>query len=171
MYLGGEFGDDPGAVNAYAASSFFAVDRFASFKKCWQKYYERGGVILTDRYTTSNAVHQGAKLAQGSRETFFGWLYDFEFRLMGLPKPDLVLYLDISAKGAFQRLSRRQAETGTGGDIHEKAEFLKKSAACAKDAARYYGWRTIACVSAGRERTEGEIEQEIYDCLIELWRE
>jgi len=171
MYLGGEFGDDPDSVNAYAASSFFAVDRFASFKKLWQRYYERGGVILTDRYTTSNAIHQGAKLTPESREEFFRWLYEYEFRLMGLPKPDMVLYMDIEAKEAETRLLRRQSETSTVGDIHEKAEFLEKSANCAEHAARYYDWRKISCFSGGRERTEDEIEQEIYEILTGLWGE
>jgi len=169
MYLGGEFGDDPDSVNAYAASSFFAVDRFASFKKLWQEYYERGGVVMTDRYTTSNAIHQGAKLDPGSREQFFEWLYDYEFRLLGLPAPDLVLYMDIDAREASRRLSQRQSETRTDGDIHENAGFLQKSAESAEHAANYYGWRKVACFSDGRERTEDEIEREIYDLLTGLW--
>ena len=169
MYLGGEFGDNPDDVNAYAASSFFAVDRFASYKKVWQEYYERGGVILTDRYTTSNAIHQGAKLSQQLREDFFRWLYDYEFRLMGLPTPDMVLYMDIDATAAMTRLSRRQSETSTVGDIHEKADFLGKSAQCAKHAAQYYNWQKISCFDGERERAEDEIEKEIYDVLIGMW--
>jgi dTMP kinase len=91
MYLGGQFGSKPGDVNAYAASAFYAVDRFASFKTGWQTEYQRGDWIIADRYTTSNAVHQASKLEGGERDGYFEWLYDFEFNKMGLPKPDLVI--------------------------------------------------------------------------------
>ena len=168
MYLGGQFGADPNAVNAYAASSFYAVDRFASFQRVWREYYESGGLILTDRYTTSNAVHQGAKIPPDARKAFFTWLYDYEFSLMGLPKPDLVIYMDIEAKDSVRRLERRQSETGVGADIHEKVEFLEKSAACAKEAASFYGWRQIRCFDGERERSEDEIEHEIYNLVNKL---
>ena len=95
MYLGGEFGSRPGDVNPYAASAFYAVDRYASLKKVWGEYYSQGGLILTDRYTTSNAVHQGAKCAPQERPAFLGWLDDFEHDKLGLPRADLVLYLDM----------------------------------------------------------------------------
>ena len=95
MYLGGEFGSHPGDVNPYAASSFYAVDRYASFKKVWGTFYQSGGLVLTDRYTTSNAVHQAVKCAPEEREAFLRWLDDFEHHKMGLPRPDLVLYLDM----------------------------------------------------------------------------
>ena len=88
MYLGGEFGKHPEDVNAYAASSFYAVDRYASWKKVWQRWYERGGLVLTDRYTTSNAVHQGSKLPDEEKGPFFRWLADFEYRRLGLPEPE-----------------------------------------------------------------------------------
>ncbi|MFR6377022.1 MAG: dTMP kinase [Oscillospiraceae bacterium] len=95
MYLNGEFGENPNDVNAYAASTFYAVDRFASYQRVWKNDYASGGLILSDRYTTSNAVHQGGKLEGKAREEFFSWLYDLEFNRMGLPKPDLVLWLDM----------------------------------------------------------------------------
>ena len=166
MYLGGEFGEDPDAVNAYAASSFFAVDRFASFAQDWRGYYESGGFVLTDRYTTSNAIHQGAKLPPERRERFFEWLYEYEFELMGLPAPDLVIYLDINSASAAKRLKRRQTETGISGDIHEKdLSFLDLCAQSGRQAAGFYGWRKIACFSEGNERTESEIHQEIYNLV------
>ena len=169
MYLGGEFGDDPDAVNAYAASSFYAVDRFASFVQDWRAYYENGGLVLTDRYTTSNALHQGAKLPAEERERFFIWLYEYEFDRIGLPTPDTVIYLDIEAEQAAQRLLRRQAETGTGGDIHEKdMEYLKQSAQSGKQAAALYGWNKISCFSGGSERAENELHQEIFEIVRTL---
>ena len=85
MYLGGEFGARPSDVNAYTASTFYAVDRFAAFRKVWGEYYRNGGLMLSDRYTTSNAVHQASKEPEQDREKFFAWLYDLEYRHMGLP--------------------------------------------------------------------------------------
>ena len=95
MYLGGEFGSHPGDVNAYAASTFYAVDRYASYKKVWGKWYESGGLVVSDRYTTSNAVHQCSKEPEEKRQDFLKWLYELEYDHMGLPRPDLVLYLDV----------------------------------------------------------------------------
>jgi len=167
MYLGGEFGDDPDEVNAFAASSFYAVDRIASYIQDWRSYYESGGLVLTDRYTTSNALHQGAKLPAGQRENFFKWLFDYEFTLMGLPAPDLVVFLDIEAKHATQRLSQRQNETGILGDIHENdMTHLEKCALSGKHAAKLYGWRRIKCTENNRERSEEEIHREIYDIVM-----
>ena len=92
MYLSGQFGEDPNDVNAFASSIFYAVDRYASFMTDWKDYYEAGGLMLLDRYTTSNAVHQGAKLGEGEQPAFFDWLYDLEYGKLGLPRPDLVVY-------------------------------------------------------------------------------
>ena len=79
-YLGGELGKHPGDVNAYAATLFYAVDRYASYKQDWGGFYENGGLIVADRYTTSNAVHQASKLPDGERETYLDWLFDLEYR-------------------------------------------------------------------------------------------
>ena len=169
MYLDGEFGGDPDSVNAYAASSFYAVDRFASFAQDWRGYYGNGGLVFTDRYTTSNALHQGAKLPAGQRERFFRWLYEYEFDYIGLPAPDLVIFLDIEAKDAVHRLSQRQAETGTVGDIHEKdMAYLSQSAQSGKQAAALYGWHSISCIIDGNERCENDLHQEIYEVIIGL---
>lgn len=114
MYLNGEFGDDPNSVNAYAASTFYAVDRYASYQRVWKDDYAAGGLILSDRYTTSNAVHQGGKLEGAAREEFFSWLYDLEFCRMGLPKPDLVLCLDMPVEIAETLMRKRESDTGRG---------------------------------------------------------
>ena len=169
MYLGGEFGQGPDAVNAYAASSFYAVDRFASFIQDWRDYYVGGGLVLTDRYTTSNAIHQGAKMPPEKRDSFFRWLYEYEFNLMGLPAPDLVVFLDIEANHAAKRLHQRQTATATAGDIHEKnTEYLEHCAETGKQAAAYYGWHTVNCLICGIERDEEDIHNEIYTILKQL---
>ena len=168
MYLKGEFGDDPDAVNAYAASSFYAVDRFASYMQDWREYHGAGGMILTDRYTTSNAIHQGAKLPPEKRESFFRWLYEYEFDLLGLPAPDMVIYMDISSSQAARRLQNRQAKTDTTGDIHENdLLYLEQCALCGMQAAKLYGWRAISCFREGLERAEQDLHQEIYEIITD----
>ena len=104
MYLSGEFGPHPDDVNAYTASIFYAVDRFASFRSDWGEVYRNGGLILSDRYTTSNAVHQGAKLPEDELPDFFRWLEDIEYGKMGLPRPDLVIYLDVDLELSLMRM-------------------------------------------------------------------
>ena len=166
MYLGGEFGKDPGSVNAYAASSFFAVDRYASYIQDWREYYINGGLVLTDRYTTSNVLHQGAKIAADKREHFFKWLYDYEFNLLGLPTPDAVIYMDITAEFSVERLLRRQSDTGTSADIHENdMVYLSNCAESGKQAAAGFGWHSISCVDAGKELDQKEIHAQIYSIV------
>ena len=120
MYLGGEFGSSPADVNPFAASIFYAADRYASYKKIWGEYYESGGVMLCDRYTTSNAVHQASKVEPARRMKYYQWLYETEFDLMGLPRPDLVIYLDAPIELTEQLMRRREHSTNTHADIHEK---------------------------------------------------
>ena len=120
LYLGGAFGTDPGDVNAYTASTFYAVDRFASYRDDWGKIYENGGLILSDRYTTSNAVHQGCKLPDDELPDFFNWLADLEYVKMGLPRPDLVIYLDVDIETATRRMRRRGAKGSARAGIRER---------------------------------------------------
>lgn len=127
MYLNGEFGTHPDDVNPYAASTFYAVDRYAAWKKDWGSYYQNGGLVLSDRYTTSNAVHQTCKLPEAEWEGFIRWLFDFECGKLGLPAPDLVIYLDMPTDKAVEMLRAREKATHTKGDIHEvDTEYLAK---------------------------------------------
>ena len=164
MYLGGEFGNKPSDVNPYAASAFYAVDRYASLKKVWGAYYEEGGLILTDRYTTSNAVHQAVKCAPEDRPAFLRWLDDFEHDKMGLPRPDLVIYLDMPTQKAVELLRSREAATHTKADIHElDTGFLADCRACALQAAQVLGWKKISCLDAeGALRPIRDIHEEIW---------
>ena len=169
MYLAGDFGTEPDSVNAYAASSFYAVDRYASFVQDWREHYIGGGLILTDRYTTSNALHQGAKIIANKRENFFKWLYKYEFSLIGLPAPDLVIYMNIEPEFAAKRLLRRQAETETSPDIHENSMTYLKSCAESGDlAATLLGWHKINCMENEAERNINEIHTEIYNLILNL---
>ncbi len=168
MYLAGEFGSRPGDVNAYAASAFFAVDRFASYKKSWGDYYENGGLIITDRYATSNAVHQASKLDREARHAFFDWLYDFEYTKMGLPAPDMVVFMDISAEAASAQMRSREDATGTSADIHEKdMEYLKSCCEAARDAAEFYSWQRVSCLKDGTMRGIDDIHSEVCKLTAE----
>lgn len=163
MYLNGEFGESPGDVNPYAASAFYAVDRFASYCKVWKDYYQRGGLILSDRYTTSNAVHQGAKLLGRERQAFFQWLYDFELGRLGLPRPDLVLYLDAPTALTEAMMRKREQDTHTRADIHERdGAYLQQCHQTGMEAAAFYGWKVISCAKGGAMRSPAEIHEEIY---------
>ena len=163
MYLGGEFGTDPSAVNAYAASSFYAVDRYASYKQDWGQWYEQGGVVLSDRYTTSNAVHQTSKEPPERRGDFLRWLYEFEYDKLALPKPDLIIYLDVPTECTEQLMRRREADTNTKADIHEKdMAYLATCREAGRTAAEYYGWTVIQCVRDCEMRSIEDIHNEIY---------
>ena len=163
MYLGGQFGSKPSDVNAYAASAFYAVDRYASYKMDWGKWYEDGGLILSDRYTTSNAVHQASKEKPEDREKYLHWLYDFEYAKMGLPKPDLVIYLDVPTDFTEKMMRRREQDTNTQADIHEQdMAYLATCRATGRAAAEHYGWTVIQCVRDGAMRSMEDIHQEIY---------
>ncbi len=163
MYLGGQFGSKPSDVNAYAASTFYAVDRYASFKKVWGDWYEKGGLIVSDRYTTSNAVHQASKEPESQQEAFLKWLYDLEYDKLGLPRPDAVIYLDVPTDFTEQMMRRREADTGSHADIHEQdMAYLATCRRMGKKAADYYGWTVISCVRNGVMRSIEDIHEEIY---------
>ena len=166
MYLAGEFGTHPNDVNAYAASTFYAVDRYVAYKTDWGKLYENGALILSDRYTTSNAVHQGAKLPEDELPDFFAWLSDLEYGKMGLPRPDLVIYLDVDIQTSLARMRRREARHHTKADIHEKdTSYLERCLRTAQLAAEYYGWTRIPFLKDGKERELMEKNDEIYRIL------
>ena len=163
MYLGGEFGSSPADVNAYAASAFYAVDRYASYKQDWGQWYEDGGLIVSDRYTTSNAVHQASKEQGQAQEEFLKWLYEFEYDKLGLPRPDLTIYLDVPTDFTEKLLRSREAATNTTADIHEQdTAYLATCRRTGRTAAKYYGWTVINCVQDGKMRSIEDIHEEIY---------
>jgi len=169
MYLNGDFGTDPGSVGPYAASTFFAVDRYASYKTDWGEAYGRGGTILADRYVSSNAVHQGSKLLGEERTAFFRWLDEFEHVLMELPRPDIVLYMDVPIELALENVRVRQVKTGAKVDIHEAGEaYLRTCAEAAREAAQFYGWHLVPCSSGGQMRSPVEIHREVLSILRDM---
>lgn len=167
MYLGGEFGTHPSDVNPYAASAFYAVDRYASWKKVWGTAYEKGTLTLADRYITSNAVHQASKLPSAERPAFWDWLFDFECDKLGLPRPNVVVFLDMPTDKTVRNLRSRETATHTHADIHEEdSAYLALCHETAVEAAAYYGWLRINCADAkGNMRTIEDLHGEIWDKL------
>ena len=143
MYLGGEFGTNPSDV--------------------WGQWYEQGGLVICDRYTTSNAVHQASKEPEDRRQEFLEWLYDFEYDRLGLPRPDLTLYLDVPTDFTEQLLRHREQDTHTTADIHERnSAYLASCRRTGRAAAEYYGWTIISCTENGKMRSIEDIHEEIY---------
>lgn len=172
MYLEGKFGSDPEAVNPYAASTFFAVDRYASYHTDWKDYYLSGGILVSNRYTTSNATHQGAKLPPAEREAFFRWLYDYEFGLLGIPAPDLVILLDVPIEITKNLMAVRCEECGVGTDIHEAdIGFLKLSRESARQAAQLLGWKTVLCTQGNKMRPVDDIQTEVLTIVKTLLKD
>ena len=163
-YLNGALGSRPGDVNAYAASLFYAVDRYASYKQDWGAFYESGGLVVADRYTTSNAVHQAAKLPEDQRDPYLDWLFDLEYRLLELPKPDLVVYLEMPPEAAEGMLRRRERETGARPDLHERdGGYLRRCHDGAGAVARRCGWAMIPCGTGGSPLPPEEIHRRVME--------
>lgn len=144
MYLDGAFGEHADDVNAYAASTFYAVDRYASFKCSWGEKYNSGALVLADRYTSSNAIHQMSKLDCSMWDSYLDWLYDFEFNKLKLPEPDAVIYLDMLPQISQKLIEKRYEGDLSKKDIHERdTEFLQHSRKSALYAAKHLGWQVV----------------------------
>lgn len=167
MYLRGDFGGHAEDVNAFAASTFFAVDRYASFRMKWKEFYDNGDIILADRYTTSNMVHQAVKLTDAKeREAFLDWLWDFEFVKIGLPVPDKVVFLDMDPEVADKLIAARAKEMGTEKDIHEKdTSYLHRCHAAYLELAEKYDWSKVICSEGGEPRSIAAIHDEVYEAV------
>lgn len=166
MYLGGQFGKEPGDVNAYAASTFFAVDRFASYKQDWGEFYARGGILVADRYTTSNAVHQCSKLPEEQWDEFLNWLFHFEYTLLGIPAPDTVIYLNVDPAVSQKLMTGRYQGDESKKDIHEgNLPYLDRSRQAAQYCSRKLGWKEITCCQDGQMRSIDSIQGEILSLI------
>jgi dTMP kinase len=171
MYLEGEFGKEPSDVNAYVASTFYAIDRFASYKMDWGKFYNEGGIIISDRYTTSNMVHQAVKMPKEERQKYIEWLKELEFGAYGLPVPNGVIFLDVPIH-ISQELIAGRANKITGEDtkdIHENnKEYLTECYNNSLEIVKEQGWERIECCGGNTLKTVEEIHELIYHKVINL---
>lgn len=166
MYLNGEFSQDLNDVNAYAASSFYAVDRYASYKKFWQSYYEQGYTIIATRYVSSNAVHQMVKLPESDWDNFLNWLDDYEFEKLDLPRPNNVVFLDMPREIANQLIINRYEGDETRRDIHESnIEYMEQCQNTAKYCAKKLNWNVITCYKDNEPLPINEITNKIIDVI------
>lgn len=166
MYLDGKLGSSPDDVNAYAASSFFAVDRIISRARDWGQFYDDGGIVIANRYTTSNAVHQMSKLPREQWDGFCDWLFDYEYDRLGLPCPDLVVMLTMPRDVSQQLLLKRYHGDNSRKDIHEKSpEYMERCADCAFYAAQKYGWVTVNCAPDGELLPIDAIGELVYSAV------
>lgn len=173
MYLNGEFGTNPNDVNPYAASSFFAVDRYASYKKYWGKDYEKGNLIIADRYTTSNIVFQLSKMPKEHWKDFINWVEDYEYNKLMLPRPNKTIYLSMPTEVSQKLLDVRYKGNEDKKDIHEGNEdFLKACYESGLYAADKLNWKVINCADGGNPKTINKVHEEImieiYDILNKL---
>ena len=166
MYLGGRFGSDPEAVNAYAASSFYAVDRFVSYNCFWKEDYLNGKIIIADRYTTSNAYHQLTKVKEENYDSFLEWLEDFEYGKLGIPAPDAVIYLDMPIEVSQKLMTQRYNGNESKKDIHEiNTDYLSHCRKTADYSCDRLGWKRINCAENGSPRSIDSISSEIYSFI------
>ena len=169
MYLKGDFGKNPEDVNPYAASLFYAVDRFASYRMKWKDFYQKGGIIIADRYTTSNMVHQMTKYEdKKARKDFLSWLEKTEYEELELPVPDLVILLDIPL-GVSENLVKERARQGGSMDIHEQhLDYLRKCHDAYQELVSLYGWKRIPCTEEGKLRTIEDIGKDVEKAAAEV---
>ena len=162
MYLKGDFGKNPEDVNPYAASLFYAVDRFASYRMKWKDFYEKGGIVIADRYTTSNMVHQMTKYEdEVNRKDFLSWLEKTEYGELELPRPDLVILLDIPL-AVSENLVKERAKKGGSMDIHEQhLDYLRKCHDAYRQLVALYHWKRIPCTEEGRLRSIEDIGKDV----------
>ena len=171
MYLAGEFGKTVESVNAYAASVLYSVDRFASFKTEWEEFYNNDGIVISDRYTISNMIHQVPKiLDENEKEKYLEWLVDLEWEKIGIPKPNIVFFLDIPFEFS-QKLMKNRENKITGEkekDIHEKDKnYLKNAYDVAKELSIKYEWNVISCINGDKLRTIEDINNELLKITLE----
>lgn len=169
MYLKGDFGKNPEDVNPYAASLFYAVDRFASYRMKWKDFYQKGGIIIADRYTTSNMVHQMTKYEdKKARKDFLSWLEKTEYEELELPVPDLVILLDIPLR-VSENLVKERARQGGSMDIHEQhLDYLRKCHDAYQELVSLYGWKRIPCTEEGKLRTIEDIGKDVEKAAAEV---
>ncbi len=168
MYLAGQFGTDPDSVNPYAASSFYAVDRFASYAKNWKQFYLEGGIIIADRYTTSNAIHQCAKLPEEKWEAFIKWLFEYEYKLIGIPEPYRTIYLRVDPDVSQGLMTKRYEGNEAKKDIHESnLDYLRRSRLAADYCANSLGWSVVECIVDGNMRSIDDIAADVLRIVNE----
>ena len=167
MYLAGEIAPNAEDINAYAASSFYAVDRYISYKTSWEKDYLSGKTVISARYVSSNAIHQMTKLPESEWESFLRWICDYEYDKLGIPRADKVIFLDMPMEVSQKLLSGRYDGDESKKDIHEaNIDYLRRCRQAALFAAERLGWSVIPCSEDGEPLPVDVISDKIMSILL-----
>lgn len=161
LYLNGELGEHANDFTAYQSSVLFAVDRLCTMQKL-NDFLENGGIVVLDRYVQSNMTHQAGKIAnEKDRDAFLNWLNEFEFETLKLPKPDVVLFLDVPVEvSKCLANERKNLKAGTKKDIHENDKnHLENAYNAGKYVAKKFGWHVIPCTENGEIKSINEIHE------------
>lgn len=172
MYLKGEFGKNPNDVNPYIASQFYAVDRFASYKKHWSKSYNQGTIIIADRYSSSNAIHQAVKFDNNEdKDNYLDWLWDLEHVKNQIPIATETIFLDLQPE-VSEKLRKNRNNKFTGEkeqDIHESNQtYLKNCYDNALYVAEKYKWKKVNCTKNRDIRSKEDIHKDILNHILSL---
>lgn len=166
-YLQGELGGKPDDTGAYATSTFYAIDRYWSYRTAWGDFYNRPDTVtVCDRYTTANAVHQCSKLPKAEWDSYLGWLWDNEYNKLGIPRPDQIFYLEMRPDLSRRLVEERSVKEGRKIDIHEgDYEYLCRCYEAALYASDFLGWEKITCYEGDKIRTVDDIFAELLNRL------
>lgn len=169
MYLNGDISESPNGVNAFAASSFYAADRYISYKLYWEKNYRNGDVILASRYVSSNAIHQMSKLPEENWDEYLEWLEDYEYVRLELPRPDKIIFLDMPFEVSSKLISSRYKGDESKRDIHESdAAYLRSCRRTALYAAEKCGWQIIKCSDGSSPLPVDVISDKILNAVSDI---
>ena len=167
MYLNGDFGD-ANSLTAYQANALYAVDRLCTMEK-HKKHIADGGCIIFDRYVQSTMLHPAGLIPDlAERDKFLEYVDNFEFNILKLPRPDVVIFLDIPVEFSKKLADARAAyKSGNEKDIYEAdVNHLKNAYNAGKYVAEKYGWLIIQCLdNDGNLKTIDQIHKEIVSAL------
>lgn len=167
-YLSGRFAEENGKAGAYTASSFYAVDRYISYKTDWEKDYQAGKTIIAARYTSSNAIYQMTKLDRAQWDEYLSWLEDYEYDKFGIPRPDKVVFLDMPIEVSQKLLSSRYGGNEEKKDIHERnVDFLKACREAALYTAKKKGWFILPCSDGKNPFTPESINEQLSAMILD----
>lgn len=165
-YLSGKFSEEDGRTGAYTAGSFYAIDRYISYKTDWEKDYRSGKTIIAARYTSSNAIYQMAKLEKSYWDEYLSWLEDYEYDKFAIPRPEKIIFLDMPIEVSQKLLSARYGGDEAKKDIHERnISFLKACRESALYTAEKKGWYILPCSDGKDPYSPEKINKELSELI------
>ena len=168
-YLHGTFGK-PSELSPYFVNSLYAQDRAVTWITGLKDIYDAGGIIVLDRYTTSSLIYQSSVIENPEeRESFINYIYDYEYNKLGIPKPDLVIFLHAPFELVRELKSKRKENDGIKNDIHERdLMFMKNVSDTSISIANRFNWSYIECMEDNKMRSVEEIHEDIYKKVKKL---